>query len=347
MRPQLLHIRLTLLTRRARRGDLRHLTPTQGQELLLLSREAAARAAFDRDLRSRARLDLMELSAAAHTALLPAPSLRRQLQEGRAHLAHTLRREWSLLALSAGVLLGAVALVVLAHSLGHPLARWALPPEHLALGPAERVASELQAGGHAQGATAPALFLQLLTSNLQAAFVLVAMGALAGLPTLLFLARNGLSLGAMAVAYHDADQGPFFYAWLLPHAVPELTAIVLSGAAGLALARGVLQPGDTRVLEALRREGAVAFILLAWAVPLFILAALVEATLSQWHAPAIPPAVKWLTAATLAAAVPIYLLAFSAQKRSSPLASRSSPMSPPESPPLDSEPTEGSRFFIL
>ena len=38
------------------------------------------------------------------------------------------------------------------------------------------------------------------------------------------------------------QRGLFFWAWILPHGIPEITQIVIAGAAGLVIARGLLLP---------------------------------------------------------------------------------------------------------
>ena len=67
-----------------------------------------------------------------------------------------------------------------------------------------------------------------------------------------------------------------FLAWILPHGVPELTAINLCSAGGLALGRAVAAPGRRTRSEALRRAGPHALALAVASVPLFLAAAWIE-----------------------------------------------------------------------
>jgi hypothetical protein len=72
-----------------------------------------------------------------------------------------------------------------------------------------------------------------------------------------------------------------FAAWLLPHGVPELTAITLCSAAGFALGRAVAAPGRRSRSEALREAGPTALALLLASLPLFLAAAWIESFVRQ------------------------------------------------------------------
>jgi uncharacterized membrane protein SpoIIM required for sporulation len=67
-----------------------------------------------------------------------------------------------------------------------------------------------------------------------------------------------------------------FLAWILPHGVPELTAICLCAAAGLALGAAVAAPGRRGVSAALREAAAPATALFLSSIPMFLLAAAIE-----------------------------------------------------------------------
>jgi hypothetical protein len=92
----------------------------------------------------------------------------------------------------------------------------------------------------------------------------------------LLLIYNGLTLGGFAAIFmRGATRLPFLL-WLVPHAIPELLAIVLCSAGGLALGLAVLSPGRAGRVLALRQAGRDALELLSAAVVLFVMAAFIE-----------------------------------------------------------------------
>lgn len=117
---------------------------------------------------------------------------------------------------------------------------------------------------------------QLFAHNTRVGVLSFATGMLAGVPSALLQLYNGMMLGAFcSLFFRDAAPVPFL-AWLAPHAIPELTAITLCCAGGLVLGAAVAAPGRRRRAVALREDSLPALVLVATAVPLFLLAALTE-----------------------------------------------------------------------
>lgn len=211
-----------------------------------------------------------------------------------------------------------------------------LPEDHLVHTPGERIAQEVAAGGAIEGDEAAAFSGYLFTHNIQVTFLVFALGITFGLGTAALLFYNGVPLGALAVQYHMAGHGLFFWAWILPHGIPELTVVVIGGGAGFVLARGQWRPGALRRVDALAVEARTAVSLVLGGAPLLVLAGVVEGTISQMHEPAIAYSTKLLVAGLIGVGVYAYLLGAgrtgasrargTAQKRSSSLSS-----SPPES----------------
>ncbi|MFN7591639.1 MAG: stage II sporulation protein M, partial [Planctomycetota bacterium] len=106
-------------------------------------------------------------------------------------------------------------------------------------------------------AFAPMLF----THNSSVGILTYGLGFVFGLPVLLILLQNGMMLGAMSALFHERGLAVEWWSWILPHGVPELTAIVLCGAAGLAIGHRLVFPGQQARVAALadvgRRMGAV------------------------------------------------------------------------------------------
>ena len=117
---------------------------------------------------------------------------------------------------------------------------------------------------------------QLFAHNTRVGILAFATGMLAGVPTVLLQLYNGMMLGAFTGLFLRDPLPVDFAAWLLPHAIPELTAITLCCAAGLILGSAVAAPGRRPRRVALRENSLLAMLLVAVSVPLFFLAALTE-----------------------------------------------------------------------
>ena len=134
-------------------------------------------------------------------------------------------------------------------------------------------------GNAADRLTAFATFL--FAHNARIGILSFALGFLAGLPVFVLLFSNGLILGAFAALYHGRGIGLDFWAWLMPHAVTEIGALVLCGAAGLVLGESLVFPGRHTRLANLGRRGRDAGVLVIGAVVMFFIAGLVEGLFRQ------------------------------------------------------------------
>jgi uncharacterized membrane protein SpoIIM required for sporulation len=121
----------------------------------------------------------------------------------------------------------------------------------------------------------------LFTHNARIGMLAFAAGFAAGVPTLLLVFGNGLVLGAFAALYHERGLDLEFWAWVLPHGVTELLAVVVCGAGGLVLGRALLFPGRYGRLQNLARRGREAGTMVLGAVVMFFLAGLVEGVFRQ------------------------------------------------------------------
>src|SRR5262249_313476 len=73
--------------------------------------------------------------------------------------------------------------------------------------------------------------LFLFTHNAQVGLLAFAVGFAGGVPSALLLFATGLMMGAFGAVYAAHGLSFELWAWLLPHGVTELTAVVLCGAA--------------------------------------------------------------------------------------------------------------------
>lgn len=121
----------------------------------------------------------------------------------------------------------------------------------------------------------------LFSHNAGIGMLCFGLGFLAGVPVFVLLFHNGLILGAMSALYHQRGLGLDWWGWVLPHGVTELLALVLCGAAGLVIGRGLVFPGELGRLEALAAGGRRAALLIAGGVALLFVAALIEGFFRQ------------------------------------------------------------------
>ncbi len=121
----------------------------------------------------------------------------------------------------------------------------------------------------------------LFTHNSSVGILTYGLGFVFGLPVALLLLYNGMLIGAMTALFHARGLAVEWWSWILPHGVTELLAIVLCGAAGLAIGQQLVFPGPHARLHALtvvgRRMGAV----VAGSVVMLLLAAMVEGVFRQ------------------------------------------------------------------
>lgn len=144
----------------------------------------------------------------------------------------------------------------------------------------------------------------LFTHNSQVGMLSFALGFLAGIPVFFLLFTNGLILGAFAALYAARGLSVDFWGWLLPHGVPEILALVVCGAGGLALGQSLVWPGRYRRFDSLSLRGREAGVLFVGALALFFVAGLIEGIFRQTVAD-VP--VRYAVAATGALLAAAYL----------------------------------------
>jgi uncharacterized membrane protein SpoIIM required for sporulation len=126
-----------------------------------------------------------------------------------------------------------------------------------------------------------------IMNNVGIAFRCFAAGLMLGIGSLLMVGYNGLLLGAVAGFLVTRGDAGRFFSFVVTHGAFELTAIVLSGAAGLKLGHAMLAPGRlTRTQALVRAARATSPVVFCFAAMLFVAAAL-EAFWSSagWVAP--------------------------------------------------------------
>ena len=141
--------------------------------------------------------------------------------------------------------------------------------------------------------------------NISLGFQCFAGGIFAGLGSAFYLAFNGVYGGAVAGYLTEHGYATNFYSFVVTHAAFELTAICLSGAAGLRIGHALVAPGRRTRLDSVKHAAAEAVVLIYAVFALLIVAAAIEAFWSA--APWVLPQVKFAVGTSAWAVVIAYL----------------------------------------
>jgi uncharacterized membrane protein SpoIIM required for sporulation len=131
--------------------------------------------------------------------------------------------------------------------------------------------------GMREADTSVMMFGFYIWNNVRIGFQTFAGGLLAGVGSAWFLGANGVIIGAVAGYLTQAGFGETFWSFVAGHSALELTAIVLSGAAGFRLGLAVIAPGNLTRKAALVAAAKPAVRLMYGAAMMFLGAAFVEA----------------------------------------------------------------------
>lgn len=253
-------------------------------------REIAADLARARTYRVDPRVVtyLERLVSAGHNALYRA---RRTLRQSLAH--YVLRDFPAAVVQSRGYVLAAFLLFAVPFGIGYVAVR-----ERPALGEelmpmmvsrAQQAAeNEAQGISYAQASSAdrPVLAAFIMTNNILICFLALAGGMTAGLFTVRTLIQNGLVIGMGFGVFGNYHALGNILTFVVGHGVLELTAIFISGGAGLRLAKALIAPGDRTRRDALFLEGQIAARMIGAVVTLLVIAGTIEGLLSASDAPA-------------------------------------------------------------
>jgi uncharacterized membrane protein SpoIIM required for sporulation len=128
----------------------------------------------------------------------------------------------------------------------------------------------------------------LFTHNATVTLIAFALGITLGVGTVWFMFENGLIMGVLGAVFMEAERnhpghGYFlsFITGIVPHGVLEIPACLIGGAAGLLLAQGMIRARPWPRREELARLGKEAFLLVSGAIPLLVVAGLLEAGVAR------------------------------------------------------------------
>jgi uncharacterized membrane protein SpoIIM required for sporulation len=174
-----------------------------------------------------------------------------------------------------GLVFGIVAGVVDPDSV-----HYIVPGEYTNISPDEYLKSK----GSLTGAEESALMMgHITTNNLRVAILCFASGITFGVGTVMVMFFNGVFMGSFMSIFIRVGKNYELCSLLAPHGLIEVSAIMISGAAGFILAGAVLFPGERTRLLALREEGRTALKLFLGTVPIFLVAMVIESTVAKFH----------------------------------------------------------------
>ncbi|CAN5666986.1 stage II sporulation protein M [soil metagenome] len=115
------------------------------------------------------------------------------------------------------------------------------------------------------------------SNNPKAALVTGAVGAgTFGLLSVFLIYNNGAMTGALAHETASVGNLDFLVSSIIPHGVPEISGLLISGASGLLLGWSLLFPGRRSRAQALREVGKDAMVLLTTSIVMMFIAAPIE-----------------------------------------------------------------------
>jgi uncharacterized membrane protein SpoIIM required for sporulation len=153
--------------------------------------------------------------------------------------------------------------------------------------------------------TRPYMSSAIMTNNIQVAILAFAGGMLLGTLTVYVLVMNGLLLGAVLGYTQAYGLAGDLAAFISPHGYLELSVVFIAGGAGLQLAWAVLSPGLLTRRDALAQAGQRAVLLLVGAIPLLVIAGLIEGFVSP---SGLPNGVKYAVGLLSGVALYLFLL---------------------------------------
>ncbi|MDD3040267.1 stage II sporulation protein M [Bacteroides sp.] len=131
------------------------------------------------------------------------------------------------------------------------------------------------------GSSEVPMFLEITLNNIMVSFNCFAMGLLTSFGTGFILLKNGIMVGAFQTFFYQ--QGLLWESFLAVflHGTLELWAIIVAGAAGIALGNGWLFPGTYSRLESFRRGAKRGLKIIVGTIPIFIMAGFIEGFITR------------------------------------------------------------------
>ena len=127
-----------------------------------------------------------------------------------------------------------------------------------------------------QGQNPLYMWLWILKNNIGVSIKMLAGGVLLGIFPLFQLVFEGIRIGAFEALFAQKGLAGDFVLTIFIHGTLEISALIISGAAGIIIGKGFLFPGTLSRLEAFKRSAKDACKITVGLIPVFITAAFFE-----------------------------------------------------------------------
>lgn len=126
------------------------------------------------------------------------------------------------------------------------------------------------------------MFLGITLNNILVALQTFLFGVFYAIGTIGILIRNGIMLGAFQFFFINEGlfQESFLAVWL--HGAFEISSIVIAGAAGITMGRGLVFPGTLSRIRSFQLSARRGLSIMTGTVPLFIIAGFIESFLTRY-----------------------------------------------------------------
>jgi len=191
--------------------------------------------------------------------------------------AKAVRNEWRWVALSSVIFFGTLSAMIITVQLYPDMVYTVIPAEQLAQMESMYDPSQDKIGRDRNAGTDFQMFGFYIFNNTGIGLKTFASGLLLGIGTIITLLFNGLNIGGVAGYLTYIGYGATFWPFVSGHSALELSAIVLSGAAGFKLGFSIINPGRKSRILSLRDNAKQAVYMMYGVACMFIMAAFIEA----------------------------------------------------------------------
>jgi len=208
-------------------------------------------------------------------------------------LPQTVRQEWRVMLISSLLFMGTFIAMIVAVQINPDIVYSVIDPYQIQEMEAMYEPQSHARVGKAREADSDVLMFGFyIMNNTSIGFRTFAGGLAFGLGSIFALLFNGIVIGTVAGHLTHLGFIETFWGFVSGHSAMELTAIIISGAAGLKLGAALIRPGQKSRLRALRDNANTALVMMYGAAAMFFMAAFIEAFWSPMTI--IPVTVKYV-----------------------------------------------------
>jgi len=126
-------------------------------------------------------------------------------------------------------------------------------------------------------------WLFLMIHNIKVSILAFVSGLFCGVPTLYILCQNAVMVGVFDQLFASHGLGIDFWLVVFVHGTLEMTAIIVSSAAGIVLGKSFLFPGTIKRLDAFKQGAKDGVKMVVGLMPVFALAAFFEGVITRLY----------------------------------------------------------------